>query len=423
MSNSKNNNINNIKKIVFLLILLIIVILIIVYFLNNKSKGRLKASIIGSNSNQKLTLVASYKTIGSNSNALQGGTGYNNEIYFSTTKSGADKKKNYYSSIKLYDLSNKKTPYSIGFNQILSQYPTYKVNDITTNTTVGRNYYLAYDAANGKKSKIIFSTNNIIRELSTDVSIANIAYNSSNKKYYSIRGTNLYKYDIPSVAKTNTSKNLGNIKLSKACNIKHDSNITSQGITMRGYLLFYAYQKHPKTNQYTNFISVYNTRNCKSGSTLSPIQTLSFGTCTSNSGVDNCEMESLFYMNSKLYLGYNNSSFNGINFYRLDFPNNNFSTSINIKSVKNEKVTIQGYAKSGQNKIYSYKFCTNKTGTDCNYVVYKNAKNEYITEKNIKVSYTINKNNSDWYFFVKDIFGNVDSAKISKSDIQKALKK
>lgn len=410
------------KKYVFLFILLILVAIMAIFYLLN-GNNNLKANVLGIPEGPKLKKVASFSTKGSNSNALQGSTGYNNKIYFSTSKSGPSNQSKYYSSIMSNDVKTGKTTTMNPFDKILNKIPTYKVNDIVTNTDLSRNYYIAYDATNKKNSKIIFSINNIERQISLSNRISNIAYNKNNKKYYSLGGTKIYKFEIPSVDKSNTKENLGSIKVSKACNIVRKKNIISQGITMNGNLLFFSYQTHPSSNEYANYIDVYDIRNCNTRSTIKPSQTVSLGKCKANSNVNNCELESLFYMNSKLYLGYNNSLFNGINFYTLNFPSKSIESTLKIKKIKNGKVTLQANANSKLGKIYGYKFCTNKDGSGCSYSGYKNILKKYVMKKDITINKTISDVNKDWYFIVMDVFGNETTSKISKSELQSTLKK
>ena len=419
---------NNSKRKIFIAVLFLLIISLLVsynYLLNNRlniqKNSKLMASVIGKTNNQKFTKIYEYSTRGSKSNAVQGITTFDNRIYFSTSKSGPSGQKNYYSSIKVYNLKTKKKPYSIEFDKFLSKYPNYSVNDITTDTNVGRNYYLAYSS--NKKSKIIFSRSNIIRESNVDKDIVNLAYNSSNKKFYSLLKDKIYEVNIKVPDKNNKSKVVEDTKTSELCNI-NNVGITIQGITMKGYLLFLAYNKTPSTNVYDNYIDVYDTRNCNDSKvTIKPVQSLKLGKCKTNSGVDNCQIESLSFLGSKMYLAYNNSLFNKVNFYTLSVKNEGIKTSLKAKESGDGGAILTGYAKSSNNRLYSYKFCNNKEGKNCKYKAFKDVSDkEYLTLNEVSMKYKISDVSTDWYFFVKDIFGNVSSAKITKDSIKKVLK-
>ena len=103
--------------------------------------------------------------------------------------------------------------------------------------------------------------------------------------------------------------------------------------------------------------------------------------------------------------------------------NNKFATSLKLKEGNKNKILLEGTIKDSSYGIYSYKFCKTKDGSNCKYKVYKNEKSgEYINLKKANISYSTNEVNSDWYFFVKDIFGNESSAKLTKEEIEKIIK-
>ena len=309
-------------KSIFGVVLCLIAVLALSYFINGTSNKKLVANT--NNLNLKKVFGLSTKNV--KSNALQGSTGYGNKIYFSTSKSGAKNQKNYYSKIKIYDIKTKKV-YSVkDFDKILSKMPTYKINDITTNTDVGRNYFILYDATNKNNSKIIFSTYNIVRSIDLDRRLTNIAYNEIDKKYYSLVGNEIYNFEIPTVSKTNKNENVGSVKTNLACNIVSKKGISSQGITIKDNLLLFSYSKS-SNKAYTNYIDVYNIDDCKNYTIIKPSKTINLGTCKANSKNGNCVIESLFYINSQLYVGYNNYNFNNIAFYNDNVSLKNITAS------------------------------------------------------------------------------------------------
>ena len=321
-------------KSIFGVVLCLIAVLALSYFINGTSNKKLVANT--NNLNLKKVFGLSTKNV--KSNALQGSTGYGNKIYFSTSKSGAKNQKNYYSKIKIYDIKTKKV-YSVkDFDKILSKMPTYKINDITTNTDVGRNYFILYDATNKNNSKIIFSTYNIVRSIDLDRRLTNIAYNEIDKKYYSLVGNEIYNFEIPTVSKTNKNENVGSVKTNLACNIVSKKGISSQGITIKDNLLLFSYSKS-SNKAYTNYIDVYNIDDCKNYTIIKPSKTINLGTCKANSKNGNCVIESLFYINSQLYVGYNNYNFNNIAFY-----NDNVSLkNITASELNGEEYKATGY--------------------------------------------------------------------------------
>lgn len=333
----KENNKKS-KKYVFLFIsialiyLALISIIFLIYSLNNDTDE----SLMASTNDGKLKRIFGFSTSGSDSNALQGSTGYNNKIYFATSKSGSNNQQNYYSKIKLYDIKTKKMYTLTDFNKVLSKMSTYKINDITTNETSGRNYYLLYDAANENNSKIMFSQYNIIRKLTLDRKFTNIAYNKDDKKYYSLTSDGIYNYEISNISKNNTNENVGNVKSSLACNIQKKEGTTIQGITINNNLLFKSYHKLLDGKDYVNYIDVYDINDCKNNKTIKTYKTYKLGKCSRNSTIRNCAIGSLFYMNSKLYIGYNNSNFKGINFYtsNISTKNNNIDKTAKKRAQK-----------------------------------------------------------------------------------------
>lgn len=317
------------RKVLIKISCIVILVLIITITFSCFISGVFNKNLLASTSNFKFQRIFKMSTNNLNSNALQGSTGYGNRIYFSTSKSGSRNQKNYYSNIKFYDLGTKKVYTIKDFDKLLSKMSTYKVNDIATNTNVGRNYYLLVDEINRNNSKIIFSTNKIERELTLDRVLTNIAYNANDKKYYSLVYNNIYSFNLPSsVPKSNINQNLGNVSSSLVCNIEGRKGISSQGITINDNFLLHSFQKALNDNVYANYIDVYNVEDCKkSNKIIKPFKTLNLGKCKLKSGVNNCIVGSLFYMNSKLYVGYNNSSFNGISFYNVDITINDTNTT------------------------------------------------------------------------------------------------
>ena len=124
-----------------------------------------------------------------------------------------------------------------------------------------------------------------------------------------------------------------------------------------------------------------------------------------------------------MYLAYNNSLFNKVNFYTLSVKNEGIKTSLKAKESGDGGAILTGYAKSSNNRLYSYKFCNNKEGKNCKYKAFKDVSDkEYLTLNEVSMKYKISDVSTDWYFFVKDIFVNVSSAKITKDSIKKVLK-
>lgn len=425
--NIKRNTKSKIKLKTIKMIFIGLGVLIIIFFLWNFIYVEYSFSATPENAitnvTKDLVKIAEYSTRGQNANALQGITGYQNIIYFANSKSGASNQSNYYMTIKAYDMKKNSFVTLDSFKPTLqlNTNKTYKINDIATNTDEGRNYYLAYDATNGGSSKAIFSQAGGIREVSFNQKLTNLAYVSNYKKFYSVKGSKVYSFEMPDVNSSNKNKNLGTIELTSMCKVKIPSSASSQGITARGYVLFAIFQKKGEANVYDNYIYIYDLRNCKGGKTVSPTKTLSLGKCKAGSGMNNCELESMFFMDSKLYLGYNNSVFNKATFYRLPLPNDTMTINVSAKKT-GDKVYLRTTGVSKKYPIYYYKICENKNGTGCNWKHLKDSNGKYLLPSKFTKNITINDTNKDWYLTILDIFGNKTETLITKEEIAKQIR-
>ena len=269
----------------------------------------------------------------------------------------------------------------------------------------------------------------------------NIGYNASNDSFYSLlyQTGEIYNYKVKMPNKNSEEK----IETKKICNIKplyynekgertynkneksSNYSVSYQGITMKGYLMYVPFQKKKyidKDNgKYSiiNYLAVYDTRNCKKNSTINYSYVIRINSeketkldnaeynKLSNYAKNTFELEDVFFMNSKLYLAYNAMRSKGISFYKLNFSDD--VIKINNTSAKNDgnnvKLTAHVDAKY---KIYAYKFCPTKDGTNCEYKGYTDdSGKKYLTLYEKKLEEIVKKTNSNtWYLFVRDLYGN-----------------
>ena len=457
------------KKKIFipLLILMVVVLLGSFSFLLNgklnigntkKLVASTKPAVIGNTSTQKLNNDFEYiPPFDSYSRSLQGISVSKDYIYFSTSTASCN------STIRAYSKKDKQVKVfnskSSSINKInrrfirkqcdakkpatnSSVYANYKINDITRNK---KNYFMAYyypDLKAGEKrtSKILFFENDILREVNMNHGFVNLAYNTSNDKFYTMTKNAIYELKIPEIKKSDNRTNLGTIEPTKKCGIEMgNKNVSLQGIAFRSSSLLLSSYIVMKDNVISNYIDVFNLKNCKNkkGYRLKPVHTIKLGSCLvdGTNEIENCELESLYFSDSKLYLGYSNSNSNKtmsisnykkypkrVTVYTLDMINNSFKTALKVKSINGNKITLKGAARSNDLEIYSYKFCKNKYGKDCYYKNFRDKKTGKVLNENYaEIEFTTSEINSDWYFFAKDIFGNVSSVKLTKEEIAKAL--
>lgn len=408
----EKNKIKQFKIVIFIVLFIIIISSVLLLIFKNLNFSSLMGNSSTINDNNRISIYPEYSmsTSGSNSNALQGSAGYYNgkdfNIIFGTTASGSNKKSNYYSTIKQYNLSNDNLiPMNLLNNTVNEKYPQYKNNDIVLNTSENRLYYLYFDGkGNYKNSYILANKGGGIYTVNTgNYYFTNIGYSSSWKKFVSLYKNKIYFYTLDN----------DTINVKKVCNIsnivgnpKENESITFQGITVSGKLLYVAYQKKAKdtsdnTIKYNNYIDLYDMRNCLVGDKKVKLNK------TYDLGYDSnkYELESMFFMNKKLYLGYNNSNFNNISFYTYNLSNT--STLTGNVVTKNNVNYLVGNVINNNNGVYAYSFCNSKKRNECKFKsLAKN--NQYLInfDNQFNISKKINDEKGTYYFHIVDNFNN-----------------
>lgn len=414
-----NEEVKKYKKKNQLKIILIIIILLVgvggIYIAFNY-KNIDFSSIMGnsaSSNNVKNRIsvnpVYSLYTENLKSNALQGSAGISNNIYFTTVLSGSGKKDNYKSYAYNYNLKTKKLTEIKDINQeINSNYKIFKNNDVVANTRNHEIRFLYYDAYENKRaSKLFKSTGNVpIINNTNNYNFTNIGYSKSWDKYVSIDRNKIYFYNLDDVN--------GNINIISECNLDNslkninNTNIVIQGIIVKGRMLYVAYQSHVKNNvgtlvSYNNHINLYDMRNCllqDKKTSLSKKYDLGYDS-------KKYELESMFFMNGKLYLGYNGRDFRNIYFYTL---NTKSTANVNLSlTEKNGQKYLTGTVTNNNNGTTYYSFCKSPNTNECKFKSVTSKGRYAIAFGNYRFSRKVTESGT-YYLHIHD---NFDKVKVS----------
>lgn len=439
-------------KVLFILILIVGVIFAICFF-NKKIVSNDKNATFGKVSDRMSSKpVFSVDSNTLESNALQGSAGYKNIIYYATTLTAGrqkndeiNQKKDVGATAYYYNLNSKK---NINFQMINNEmrktrvkrvdnqdvkynFTDYKNNDITINESEGRPYYL-YTANDSSSSKIVAKVGSKVKIIDTKDTAKkifyNIGYSGSLKKFASLDQRNIYFYtldnnkvNITSTCKLNnyfSDLNQNNYKHMNGK--KYDVKPVLQGITMKGKILYAAYQiryyevgtmnsNNPKVAFETNHINVYDTRNCSSKTELSYSKKYNLGKANGNK----YELESIFFMNGKLYLGYSNNYYNIISFYTLNLSNTSTLTLTATKTKDATVLTGKINAIDNHSGVLYYSFCKYSERSKCKFHSitsegkYKLPFGKYEIKESISSS-----TKGTYYFHITDNFGKQKSTSV-----------
>lgn len=431
-SNEEVNKVKNkkiFKGIVIFFIVAIFFVISFILFNNNMDFSSLMGNSTTSNSTVDFSKKISNSPILSidtknkdyPSNALQGAAGESGYIYFSLTSTAANNdNKNPLQKVNTkvyyYNMTTKNVNENKDINNYLSNNTNIKINDVVFNSNDKKAYYIShyntayYENNKDKKySKILrrggsnngLSIINTIENTNNKVNsfvFYNIGYSISYDKYVSVGGNNkVYFYNL------NKNKNGqleyqydSSCKLSKE--LKKDDNVNIQGITVRGKLLYVAYQIMKNKIVVGNYFDAYDMRNCfndNKDKEATLIKQYSLG-------VDNIkyELENLFFIDGKLYLGYNNDTFDLVSFYTADISNKTKVTaSVNDNTVK-AKI-------SNSNGILYYSLCTSKKASNCKFKSFskKEGKDRILFNNSFSIK---NVKKGTYYVHTYDIFGKYD---------------
>ena len=425
-----------IKIIFFLLIVILLLGAFYFFVLKNKdiNGNGLNASTQYSSfasrmSSKPVFTIDSYSL---KSNALQGAIGYENRIYYVTTLTAGRQtnisgtnRKNVGSAAYYYSLDSKKNnEFKTINNGMSTEYADYKNNDATVNTKEGKVYFLYYanDYSDSKiVSKVGSKTKTINTKEYTKKVFYNISYSSSYEEYVSIDKNAMYFYtlDNDKVNLTSTCKLDSSLQDQNA--VKYDGKIYNtkkvlQGTAMVGKLLYVVYQTryYDQSNSdkilfETNQIALFDTRNCSFRKKIGVSKTYNFGKST----FLKYELESIFFMNGKLYLGYNNEYYNKISFYTLNTTN---TSTIQLTSKKTDKeIILKGKIKTQDNHsgLLYYSFCKYSDRTKCKFRSISEDGNYKLIFDDYEITYKLDSDEKGTYYFhTLDAFGKRKKASV-----------
>lgn len=431
-----NEEVSKRKKIKFLKITLFLVVLALLivggkkyFFAFNKKveSNELKANTSFSSFASRISKnpIFSINSYSLESNALQGSAGYNNRIFYVTTLTAGRQslipgtnKKNVGSVAHYYDLNElKNMQFKTINNEMTHNYKDYKNNDATINEEEGRVYFLYY-ANDSSDSKIVYKSGSKAKTINTRKTtnkvFYNLGYSNSDNNFVSMDKNKIYFYNLDNdkVNITSTCKldnSLHDKKSVKYNNKVYNIKTVLQGITMTGKILYLAHQNwyyesaNPSKVAFeTNNINVYDTRNCSSDSKLEVSKNFNLGKASDLK----YELESIFFMNGKLHLGYNNEYYNKISFYTLNADN---TSTVKLSAKKTDTGTIlTGKIKTKDNHsgLIYYSFCKYADRKKCKFKSIVIDKKYRIIFDDYEIKYKVEDGaKGTYYFHTLDIFG------------------